>query len=102
VKRFRRSAPETPEVISSMLAIVHEPNHYETCCRAFSEVREDHSFGVCAPAPLGNTISSLLSRTPLIPLRGTANRLFSCLRAGLMRFLMYREDLRGVLYIRIR
>jgi hypothetical protein len=33
VKRFRRSAPETPEVISSMLAIVHEPNHYETCCR---------------------------------------------------------------------
>jgi hypothetical protein len=32
VKRFRRSAPETPEVISSMLAIVHEPNHYETCC----------------------------------------------------------------------
>jgi hypothetical protein len=39
--------------------------------RAFSEVREDHSFGVCAPAPLGNTISSLLSRTPLIPPRNS-------------------------------
>jgi hypothetical protein len=25
---------ETPEVISSMLTIVHEPNHYETCCKS--------------------------------------------------------------------
>src|SRR5215208_1252061 len=38
----------------------------------FSEVRKDHSFGACAPVPLGNTIRSLLSRVLLIPLRGTA------------------------------
>src|SRR5215217_2775599 len=31
-KRFGGSTPETPEVISSMLAIVHEPNYCETCC----------------------------------------------------------------------
>jgi hypothetical protein len=38
----------------------------------FREVRKDHSFGVCAAALLGNTIRSFLSRTRLIPLRGTA------------------------------
>jgi transposase len=33
-KRSRRSAPKTPEVTSSMPAIVHEPNYCETCCRS--------------------------------------------------------------------
>jgi hypothetical protein len=33
----------------------------------FSEVRENLSFGVCAGALLGNTISSLLSRVPPHP-----------------------------------
>jgi transposase len=31
--RYRRSAPETLEATSSMRAIAHKPNYYETCCR---------------------------------------------------------------------
>src|SRR5215212_10391982 len=34
-KRFRRSAPRMPEVISSMPAIAHKSNYCETCCRAW-------------------------------------------------------------------
>src|SRR5215212_9974480 len=37
-KRFGRSAPRMPEVISSMPAIAHKSNYCETCCRAHSAI----------------------------------------------------------------
>jgi hypothetical protein len=67
----------------------------------FSEVREDHSFGGCAPAHLGTIIWLLLSRTSLIPLRGTA-RLFLLPAPRSYVVLMYREELRCAVYIRTR
>jgi hypothetical protein len=68
----------------------------------FYEVRKDHSFGVCAAVPLGNTIRSLLSRAPLMPLRGTA-WLFSCLRPARVRLPdVQRRAYRDVSYIRLR
>lgn len=43
---------------------------------------ENHSFAVYTLALLGTTISVSLSRAPLIPLRGTATRLFYSYRAA--------------------
>src|SRR5215217_8688596 len=46
---------------------------------------KNHSFAVYTLALLGTTISVSLSRAPLIPLRGSAHRLFYSYRGGATR-----------------
>ena len=66
-----------------------------------SEVRKDHSFGVCAPAPLGTIIRLSLSRTPSeIPLPRAPGFSLACAPVPAVSYVRI-EDLRGVSYIRI-
>jgi hypothetical protein len=56
-----------------------------------------YELAVCAAALPGNTMGSLLSRVPLIPLRGTA-RLFYCLRPSPVRRLSYVQYKASVMF----
>lgn len=67
--RVPRPSGSVAHVRKSHPPIAQAPSYSPECVEGgFAEVREDHSFEVCAAAPLCNTISSLLSRPPLTPL----------------------------------
>src|SRR5215208_1756747 len=114
-----RSRPGMPEASSSTAATVRRSKPYDrrskVACGDICYLHIDtephyrgvgnEPFWVCVLVLLDATIGASLSRPPLIPLRGPADRLFSCPVALVLRdgvsYVQNREQ-RGPAYIRDR